>query len=330
MGLFDFIKKEADDVNKVVDRARERIDAALTEAEAELEMTPAEKLRALQRKGRQTDEAFDRIADKVAEQTAPEPPPSLDEAPEVTSIVLSDGSVRSGNDVPPEPEELEPEQPEDTGPAAGGLDWVAPRPGEEAVVPKFGGTGPVAEGDPAASPEPEATHEASPAEAPAPVHAVPLDEGQPEPTPAMAAPPADVAAPAAPVGSPSPAAPDSSLADLPAPPTQAPAAEIPPVPEPLPPRAPEPEPMPESKLPSIDEILGTSTGESPAEIAARVVAELEAAVEEPAVTEPAPVDAPPEPQFEKTPAQLKYEKAREAADALLEELRGELRSEGEI
>lgn len=35
-------------------------------------------------------------------------------------------------------------------------------------------------------------------------------------------------------------------------------------------------------------------------------------------------------QFEKTPAQVRYEQARSAADALLEELRAELRTEGEI
>ena len=43
--------------------------------------------------------------------------------------------------------------------------------------------------------------------------------------------------------------------------------------------------------------------------------------------DPAPEASP---TYEKTPAQLKYEEARAAADALLEELRGELREDGDL
>ena len=56
------------------------------------------------------------------------------------------------------------------------------------------------------------------------------------------------------------------------------------------------------------------------------------------VAEPAPVGQvddtpsvdPSSPDYGKTPAQLKYERARAAANDLLDELRGELKDEGEI
>ena len=70
MGLFDkvgsFLRREATDIEAAVDRVKERVDEELTEREAEFDLTPAERLRALQRKGRATDERMERIAEKVA------------------------------------------------------------------------------------------------------------------------------------------------------------------------------------------------------------------------------------------------------------------------
>ena len=95
-----------------------------------------------------------------------------------------------------------------------------------------------------------------------------------------------------------------------------------------------PEPVPAAAPPEPSPAVADEPPrrETPAEIAARVVAELEQAVAEDPEPAPAPAaPAPtPEPTFEKTPAQRKYEEARRAADALLEELRGELRDDGEI
>ena len=56
------------------------------------------------------------------------------------------------------------------------------------------------------------------------------------------------------------------------------------------------------------------------------------------MAEPTPAESPETPQvvdpsspdYGKTPAQLKYERARAAANSLLDELRGELKEEGEI
>lgn len=252
MGLFDkvgsFLKRESADVEEAIDRVKERIDDELSEREAELEMSPAEKLRALQRQGRATDQKMDRIADKVeqkatgsdadAEASAVDESdaddaaaldesdaddaeaPALDEAdageaepptpPAVTQIVLPDGSVYSGGaSVDDDDDELEavtePERVAEP-PHAGDLAWLAPQPGEEAVVPAFN----------AASPDDSAAQVLS-------EHEAALDS------------------------------------------------------------SPEPDPAPEA----------SST-------------------------------------YEKTPAQLKYEEARAAADALLAELRGELREDGEL
>lgn len=324
MGLFDkvgsFIKREAEDLEKAAERVRDKVDEELTEREAELEMTPAEKLRALQRKGRATSDKMDRIADKVEQQTAaaeaasgseppttqaaspgpaatdesslpppPPPPPGESaqppasgyEAPPITQIVLADGSVYSGADVVDET--YEDETPTDVAaqapqqPQAGDLAWLAPQPGEEAVVPKFNTA--KTESEPAADPEAGGATD--------PIEGIETTE------------------------------PGSAAADVPPP--------LPP--EPVEPRNPEPE-----SKPTLAEAGATGRPETPAEIAARVVAELEAAVDaapEPE-TEPDPAPEPESTAYEKTPAQRKYEEARAAADKLLEELRGELRNEGEI
>jgi hypothetical protein len=297
MGLFDkvsgFVKREAEDIGEVAERARDRLDQELAEREAELEMTPAEKLRALQRKARQTDDRVDEIMEKAGASTADAEAEAEVQAraaaaadrepPNVTQIVLADGSVRSGDDPTLD---ASGDADEDETPDEGDLSWVAPRQGEEAVVPAFS----AAVG--AASPS-TATEEPENAQAPA------------EPAP--------VETPQAPTTDPVTA----EASELPPPPP-------PPMPEPVPAAAP-PEPSPAV----ADE---PPRRETPAEIAARVVAELEQAVAEDPEPAPAPAaPAPtPEPTFEKTPAQRKYEEARRAADALLEELRGELRDDGEI
>lgn len=66
------------------------------------------------------------------------------------------------------------------------------------------------------------------------------------------------------------------------------------------------------------------------EVAAAPVADTPAPVIEPAATAEAQSAPAPAANYNKTPAQIKYEQARAAADDLLKELRGELKDEGEI
>lgn len=357
MGLFDkvsgFVKREAEDIGEAAERVRDRLDEELTEREEELEMTPAEKLRALQRKARQTDERVDKIMEKagasaattdaaaeVADATAP---PVIREPPSVTQIVLADGSIRSGDDPTPTSgsEDVEDEDPDE-----GDLSWVAPRQGEEAVVPAFSSAVSAAspsdatpetpdempddgdDADDTLALEPAESEPAAP-EAPAPQAA---QSGPPEAAPEalstftndtspalhpVSADPAVSAHPASPSDDGVATAAASTGTDLPPPP---------------PPPMPEPAPVVQAPLEPVAPNEAPPRRETPAEIAARVVAELEQAVAED--PEPAPAaaapPAPPEPSFDKTPAQRKYEEARKAADALLEELRGELRDDGEI
>ena len=342
MGLFDkvsgFIKREAEDIGEVADRARDRLDKELTEREEELEMTPAEKLRALQRQARQTDDRIDDIMEKAgassaaaeadAEVQATNAAPVDREPPSVTQIVLADGSVRSGDD--PGLVSIHDEDPEDEDPDEGDLSWVAPREGEEAVVPAFS----AAVGTAAPSGSTEASE--SPAE-PAPGDDVEEAAGELAAAPATSAaapeadePPAVDAAVELEPAAPTAAAPavEPPVAETPTPPDPA-LEELPPPPPPMmEPVAAEPEPP----APQVGE--DPPRRETPAEIAARVVAELEQAVAEDPVPAPQPAAAPPpqqpEPTFDKTPAQRKYEEARKAADALLEELRGELKDDGQI
>lgn len=321
MGFFDkvsgFVKREAEDIGEVAERARDRLDQELAEREAELEMTPAEKLRALQRKARQTDDRVDEIMEKAGASTAAadataevqaQANPATDlEPPSVTQIVLPDGSVRSGDDPTLD---AAGESDEDETPDEGDLSWVAPREGEEAVVPAFSAA--VGAASPSNPPD-EAADEGPPvdmsdAESVVDALAATATPGLPASDAPVAEPPATVIAGA------------SSPPDV---------SDLPPAP---------PQPMPGTAPPATDPADSAAVAEepprreTPAEIAARVVSELEDAVAE----DPEPAAAPaasapkPEPTFDKTPAQRKYEEARLAADALLEELRGELRDDGEI
>ncbi len=74
MGLFDkvkaFLKSEADDIADMAGDARDKLDDELTRREAELAMTPAEKIDALQQKAAATDDEFDRIVDKAQDRAA--------------------------------------------------------------------------------------------------------------------------------------------------------------------------------------------------------------------------------------------------------------------
>lgn len=157
MSLFDkvgaFLKREADDVGDIAARARDRLDQELTEREAELKMTPEEKLRAIQRKSSETDAKMERIADKVAQRSATRlddlAPAQQAPAPQVRAAAvpeLDDGPehVKRGGEPNPAPTYAEPVFPDtadapESGMAEGGLDWVAPRAGEAAVVPAFQG-----------------------------------------------------------------------------------------------------------------------------------------------------------------------------------------------
>lgn len=326
MGLFDkvsgFVKREAEDIGEVAERARDRLDQELSEREAELEMTPAEKLRALQRKARQNDDRVDEImekagvstaeADAAAEVQARAAAAADLEPPSVTQIVLADGSVRSGDDPSLD---ADGETDEDETPDEGDLSWVAPRQGEEAVVPAFSAA--VGAASPSNQPD-EAAGADDLADAAAVVDALPASQAPASETAdhVEALPEPPVAEPV-PVETSEPVAPEPEASELPPPPP-------PPLPEPVAPAA--------EPAPAEADASEPPRRETPAEIAARVVAELEQAVAE----EPEPAPAPaapapkPEPTFEKTPAQRKYEEARRAADALLEELRGELRDDGEI
>jgi len=93
MGLFDFLKKEADDLGDVAESARKKFDEELTRRENELNMTPSEKIAALQRQAESSDARFDEIASKAAGQNA-------GELPNITHIVLPDGQVKSGDHAP--------------------------------------------------------------------------------------------------------------------------------------------------------------------------------------------------------------------------------------
>ena len=111
MGLFDkvgsFLKREAKDLGDAAEGAKDRLDSELSKREQELQMTPSEKIAALQQQASVTDAQLDAIADKttgrdaladaVAEVGAISADASL---PNITHIVLPDGRVRSGNDIP--------------------------------------------------------------------------------------------------------------------------------------------------------------------------------------------------------------------------------------
>lgn len=336
MGLFDkvsgFVKREAEDIGEVADRARDRLDKELAEREAELEMTPSEKLRALQRQARQNSDRVDEIMEKAgAAEAAAQAEAEVHEAadlepPLVTQIVLADGSVHTGDEVDSEIEPIE----DDESPDQGDLAWVAPRDGEEAIVPAFSSAVSVAAPSSPTQPDtgqPDAIEVAAPVE-PEPVALA--DAVPPSPAPVDETPAPPVEAPPLETAPVAEAAPEVAAGPETVETPQAPIEDAaPPPPPPPPPPVPRREPVAPTPAPVVTE---PPRRETPAEIAARVVAELEQAVnDDPApVRDPIPPPPQPEPTFEKTPAQRKYEEARKAADALLEELRGELKDDGEI
>ena len=65
MGIFDkvgsFIKREADDLGDAAEGIKEKFDQELTNRENELEMTPSEKIAALQQEAAASDARFDAI-----------------------------------------------------------------------------------------------------------------------------------------------------------------------------------------------------------------------------------------------------------------------------
>lgn len=276
MGLFkkvtSFLRREAEDVGDAADDLKDRFDEGLAKREAELEMTPSEKIEAIQEQADATDSRFDEILEKAeaqghlveaeAEVAAAEPV-----LPNITHIVLPDGRVKSGDEIddrPVPPIGLPPAVPTGAAPVPSQPGGQAPSDGTE---PEIGSL----EWVMASDPEDRLTSgESSTTSNPMTASGAII-----KPSNAPAAPPPEAPAPE-PVAAPPPAAEAPLAAEAPAP-EPTPAAEAQPAPE----ASPQPDP----------------------EVSA---------------------------DFGKTPAQLKYEKARAAANALLEELRGELHDDGDI
>lgn len=136
MGLFSkvasFLKREAKDIGEAADDLKDTLDAELTKREQELQMSPSEKIQAIQQDAQATDDRIDSIVERAAaappppaggpvvEPAAAAPPPeetpgvepeSTDAGqqptdpslPNITHIVLPDGRVKSGDDVEPPP-----------------------------------------------------------------------------------------------------------------------------------------------------------------------------------------------------------------------------------
>lgn len=110
MGLFDkvgsFFRREAKDFGDAAEVVKDKLDHELSKREHQLEMTPAEKITALQQQASANDERFDQIAEKAAGRRAladavAEVGELANDAslPNISHIVLPDGRVRSGNDV---------------------------------------------------------------------------------------------------------------------------------------------------------------------------------------------------------------------------------------
>jgi len=266
MGIFDkvgsFIRREAKDLGDAADGVKDKFDQELTKREQELEMTPSEKIAALQQQAAASDANFDAIADKATGRTANADAvaevgdlPADVSLPNVTHIVLPDGRVKSG----------------------ASIDKVA----------EAGGT----------------------------VHEVPLVQA---PTPE------DLSKPETAAASPesTPASPTTQA--VPVAPAHEPVTPAEPA-APLEPAAQEPVVSVEPSAPADDHSEVPNTAQASAEV--DVAAPASDSVEEPEATSAAPSS---DPGYDKTPAQIKYELAREAANDLLDELRGELKGDGEI
>jgi len=266
MGFLDkvgsFLKREAKDIGEAAEGVKDSFDKELTKREAELKMTPSEKIAALQRQAAETDAKFDSILDKAEGKEA-----VADATAEVGNLAPVTHTVTESAAPPPIVEAPQVEAPQVV-PTVEAPQVEVPLP-DPPAVPVVEAPVPAPEAAPVAAPQVEAP----PAEGPA---AAPVVE-------------------APPVGAPAPA-----------PQVEAPQAEAPQVEE------------PQVEAPPVE----APVVEAPA---------AEAAEPEPATKEPvAPVFDPGNPDYGKTPAQLKYERARGAANSLLDELRSELKAEGEI
>ena len=337
MGLFDFLKREAKDLGEAAEAARSKFDEELSERERELNMTPSEKIAALQQKAEATDAKFDQIA-KKADGTDPA-------LPNITHIVLPDGQVKSGANVAPGVVD----------------DNGLLRPPTPPQIPSIPGQRSAQAAVPQASPEPAYVE---PEPAPAPF------EPPIEPVFTMRDPnlPRETSEPVAEAVQP-PIEPVFTVRDpnLPRETSE---------PEPTAPADPvfvERDPVlakestaassPEADIDRIERSLEESMSESPEDVLDRIERSLDtenapvsqfepdvaarteatpppAPAATPAATpsEPAAEAAPPQPTeperdpaaYKKTAAQIKYEQARASANDLLDELRGELKADGEI
>lgn len=295
MGLFDkvgsFLKREAKDLGDAAESAKGKLDQELTNREQELKLTPSEKIAALQQQASSSDERLDAIADKATGRGALADAveevgaiPTDVSLPNVTHIVLPDGRVRSGNDIPGH------------------------------VVDDQG-----------------TLHEVPVVDAPS------SDDLNKFDAPIVAASAADQATTAhaiedvlsdtavdeksvpGPVGD----EPGLPAPDLPAPPVAV--TEEPELPSP-PAAAITKEAEPELPAPPAPAAFTEATDHEPA-----APSETEADQDEAEdVASADPAKNPSSPDYGKTPAQIKYEQARAAANDLLNELRGELKDEGEI
>ena len=336
MGLFDFLKREAKDLGEAAEAARSKFDEELSERERELNMTPSEKIAALQQKAEATDAKFDQIANK-ADGTDPA-------LPNITHIVLPDGQVKSGADVTPGVVD-------DNGllraPTPPQIPSIPGQPSAEAAVPP-------------ASPEPAYVE---PEPAPAPF------EPPIEPVFTMRDPnlPRETSEPVAETVQP-PIEPVFTMRDpnlpretsAPEPEQTAPAEPVFVERDPALPREPSPASTPEADIDRIERSLEASMSESPEDVLDRIERSLDtdsaplspdpdqsdieasppaaasrpaAEPSEPAVEAASPELAEPERDpaaYKKTAAQIKYEQARASANDLLDELRGELKADGEI
>lgn len=110
MGFFDKVgslfKREAKDLGDAVEGVKNTFAQELTKREHELEMTPSQKIAALQQQAATTDARFDAISDKasgkgaLADAVAEVGQLPVDVSlPNITHILLPDGRVRSGNDL---------------------------------------------------------------------------------------------------------------------------------------------------------------------------------------------------------------------------------------
>jgi len=253
MAFFDFLKREAKDLGDAAEKAKDRFDQELTKREQELEMTPSEKIAAIQRQAEGSDAKVNAILDKAGAQGAmADGVAEVGSLPNVTHIVLPDGQVKSGEQAP----------------AA-----IVDDDGTVHQVPLV------------SAPTAEDLQKPAATRAPAPV----------QPAPVVQAPPAQQPAP------------------TPAPPVSGPSPE------------------------EIAAMEGTAPATAQAPVVTPQAEDLPSPPAAPVVPSTAdPVAAvtetptPSNPELSKTPAQLKYERARAAANDLLDELREELKDDGDI